>query len=171
MATKTYDLISRTEIISPVYSIDLGPIPQTYSQLLVRVLFSTTNLDNNLYLKVGFNNDTTTEVTQVYSRAQSNSVTESTETTTDGSIVTQARANFPIPAFADFKLYDYSDTSSNKHGTYTFGFDVSSGDAETGYGGFHWKNDNAITSMQLDSTSGVDRFSYGTVISIYGIEA
>jgi len=174
MANPTYILITSTELASTANSVTFSSIPQTYTDLEVRVSARQFQANSGSPIYVQLNGDTTgANYASVYWDFQSNPTTTARGATnyvsqiTDGAAITNG--------YSYFKMYflNYTDTTKYKPWLYTCYYGRAAG------GGFTYSNDgvvmrnntDAITSITIPAyNSGTQYFAINSLFELYGIK-
>jgi hypothetical protein len=163
MAT-TYTLISSTVLGSNTAGITFSSIPQTYTDLVLRVNVRSSDSGTNIEpLFVDFNGSANSSSRRIYSDGSAMNQINSGAQIYPATIGSLTAANH----FAPVELYvgNYSQASAN---VYSHSVDFSSANftGQAGYNGLKFNNLGAITSIYLYSYF---NFAVGSSFYLYGI--
>ncbi len=165
----TYTLISSTTLGSTTASVTFSSIPQTYTDLLLKISSRTTNTSFGETIRIRPNNLTTNGSARVlrgFSGTSTSSYTYSSVLATNNSLGDGATAS----TFASIDVYIPNYTSSNYK---SFSSDaVSENNAADGRQDIIaslWSTTAAITSLILDNDSTPFSFTANSTFYLYGI--
>ena len=174
MANPTYILITSTELSSTANSVTFSAIPQTYTDLEVRISARQFQSNSGSPIYVQVNGDTSSSsYANVYWDFQSNPTTTARGASNYVSQITDGSAT--TNGYSYFKIYypNYTDSTKYKPFAYTCYYGRASG------GGFTYANDgvvmrnntDAITSITIPAyNSGTQYFATNSLFELYGIK-
>jgi hypothetical protein len=163
MAT-TYEIISKSVLSSNQSSVSLTAIPNTYTDLLVKITSRTaaTDVRDSITIKP---NNSTSSLSYRYIRADGSGLSSNTLPRVDINA-----ANATSNTFASTEIYIPNYALSNNK---SFSIDtVSENNATEAWSGLHawlWSDSSAITSLVFVTLSGTD-FVSGSSFYLYGIK-
>lgn len=167
----TYKLISSTTLTTTTASVTFSSIPQTYTDLLLRISPRTTNTSFGETIRIRPNNLTTngsSRILRAFNNTSTSSYTYSSVLATNNSLGNTATAS----VFASVDVYIPNYTSSNSK---SFSGDTVSetnaSDGRVELTASLWSNSAAITSLVLDNDSGSPfSFTANSTFYLYGIK-
>ena len=164
----SYESIASYLITSNTASVTFSSIPGTYKHLQIRgTYYSTANLGSDVLMR--FNSDSGSNYSQHgYVAAGSSGLGTSYGTGSETYVVVGNQATGNQAAMGICDILDYAHTNKRKTTRAICGIAGNTSDKAIYYMGGNWRNNNAITSIEIAPYSA--SFTAGTVISLYGIE-
>jgi hypothetical protein len=162
MPTSTYDLIASNVLSTNSSSVSFSSLPSSYRDLII--VINGLGNGGEILADLRFNSDTGTNYSFIRMRGSGSAATSTTGTaktviTTELGFSNTSERNHQI-----FHVFDYSATDKNKTVLIQ---ENSNGVYGVVVAGARWANSNAITSVEVRSTT--NTFATGTSIYIYGL--
>jgi len=147
--------------------ITFSNIPQTYTHLQIRAIFSTSVSERSV--RIQFNSDTATNYSYHYLEGYNTTVSSSAASTIAYGLigVTPASTTYPGSCVAD--ILDYRDTNKFKTVRSIAGGDPNALGSYAWFASSNWRSTSAITSIKLYPSSG--NFNQYTQFALYGVLA
>lgn len=164
---ETYELITSQTLSSAVNTVSLGIIPSTYTDLIIIATckYNGASSGGPGDINIQFNNDTAANYNYGRMVTTNTIVSGGTGSST---IINCADAGW----YSTFKIhiFNYAETDSYKHALITGGSGGPSGVNQALSIGV-WRNNNAISSVQVRSETGAAQWQSGSKFCVYGIKA
>jgi len=168
----TYTLISSTTLTTTTASVTFSSIPQTYTDLLLRISPRTTNTSFGETIRIKPNNLTTNGsaiIIRAFNGTSTSGYTYSNVLATNNSLGNGATAD----TFASIDVYIPNYTSSNyKPFSGNAVSETNASDGRVELTASLWSNSAAITSLVLDNDAGSPfSFTADSTFYLYGIKS
>ena len=169
MAT-TYELITATTLSSAVNTVTIGSggtIPQTYTDLELRISVRNTDTQAALYIRP---NGSTSSLSAVRLMADGNTISSGTSGSTIYCFILNASTT-TSSTFSNASIYIPNYTSSNNKSISIDGVSETNGNTDVFrfLGAGLWSNSSAITSIDLVA-EGTGTFAVNSTFYLYGIK-
>lgn len=163
MAT-TYEPIATATGNGSSSSITFSSIPQTYTDLIVSVVFQSTSGD---YIDFQLNNDTSGSYsfTQLYGAGGSPGGAANTNQT---AVIWESTPTSPEIANSTIHFLDYSNSTTYK--PFLIRSNITTGNTVRSISGL-WRNTSAISTLKIYTNGGGTPWTSATKITLYGIKA